>query len=102
MEGAFRRSHFSSRFIISGIFQCIFEIPSFMMFMSSSLISTSSVTFILPFFSSDIEPPPQAFHLVRKQVIENVNGLPRIQVQINLDFVMELAQSTGSGLVLGN
>src|SRR3989304_1175951 len=101
-ESAFWRYHFSSpcRFIISGIFQCILEIPSFMTFMSSSLISTSIVTFILPFFSSDIEPPPQTFQLVRKQVIDNVNSLPRIHVQINLDFVMELAQSAGWGLVL--
>src|SRR3972149_274025 len=85
------------RLIISGIL----DIASFIASMSASLTSTSTVSFTWPFFSSDIEPPPYLFKPVR-QVTKNVDGLVRVQVQVNLRSIMKFAEPFGSGFVIEN
>jgi hypothetical protein len=92
----------SPRFIISGIFQCILVMPSFITFMSSSLTSTSNVIFKRPFFSSDIESPPKKLESLWQLVSENVVSLFRSDFRFDFYLVVELAEPSGVGSVVAD
>ncbi len=88
-------------FIKSGIASDMFVIASLIASINGSLTSTSIVIFKLPFFSSGTQPPPCIFKFI-SPFIKNVGGLFRVQVNVNLCFIVEFAEPFGSGFVVQN
>ena len=78
------------RLIISGILLDILDIDSLANSINSSLTSTSTVSFNLPFFSaiSVMEPPPEPNHSIREHVTEKMSGLHARYIQIHFYAVM--------------